>query len=319
MAHLSHLGAVTAEPRGARTLGRTYFAAQAVAGAAWWIAVFTVDGVRGATLGGLDPVPLALLDVPLFVVASALAALRVRAAAWVATAWTALVAAGMTLYATATTEAGWGAVLMLAATAGSAAAALLATRGRLPGEWLLIGPFAFRTARPESRRALLGLTGLQVLAFWVLFLAVIPAVIVWLEHRWQVGIAVPAAVPIAGAVLLVAASALGLWSEHTMSTLGRGTPLPAALPRRLVIAGPYRWVRNPMAVAGIAQGVGVGLLAGSWLVVVYAICGSAVWNHLIRPHEEADLSARFGAEYDRYREAVACWVPRRPRVTARRA
>ncbi|MFL0410172.1 methyltransferase family protein [Microbacterium paludicola] len=313
MAHLSQLGAVTAEPRGARTLGRAYFASQAVAGAAWWVAVFTVDGVRVATLGGLDPVPLALLDVPLFVVASALAALRVRATAWIVAAWTALVAAGMALYATATAEAGWGAVLMIAATAGTLAAALLSTRGRLPGEWMLIGPFTFRTARPEGRRALLGLTGLQVLVFWVLFLAVIPAAIVWFEHRWRVAIPVPPGVPVAGAVLLVAASALGLWSAHTMSTQGHGTPLPAALPRRLVVAGPYRWVRNPMAVAGIAQGVAVGLIAGSWLVVVYAICGSAVWNHLIRPHEEADLSARFGAEYDRYRASVACWVPRLPR------
>lgn len=313
MAHLSQLGAVTAEPRGARALGRAYFAAQAVAGAAWWVAVFSSDAVREATLGRLDPVPVALLDIPLFVIGSAIAATGRWAALWIVPAWTAFATAGIVVYATLTGAAGWGAVLMIAATAGSVTSALLVARGHLPSEWMLIGPFAFRTARPESRRALLGLTGLQVMVFWVLFLAVIPAVIVWLEHRWQVAISVPAAVPVAGGVLLVSASALGLWSAHTMSTLGQGTPLPAALPRRLVVAGPYRWVRNPMAVAGIGQGVAVGLIAGSWLVVVYAICGSAVWNHLIRPHEEADLSARFGAEYDRYRAFVACWVPRLPR------
>ncbi|MDI2023423.1 hypothetical protein PJL18_03971 [Paenarthrobacter nicotinovorans] len=82
------------------------------------------------------------------------------------------------------------------------------------------------------------------------------------------------------------------------------------MPNRLVIAGPYRWVRNPMAVAGIAQGVGVGLLLGSWLVVAYAMIGSLVWNYVVRPLEEADLENRFGAEFRRYRSSVSCWLPR---------
>jgi len=52
-----------------------------------------------------------------------------------------------------------------------------------------------------------------------------------------------------------------------MAVLGNGTPLPAATARRLVIGGPYRFVRNPMAVAGLVQTVGVGLWTGSWTTV----------------------------------------------------
>ncbi|WP_309491611.1 hypothetical protein [Microbacterium sp. Se5.02b] len=66
------------------TWGRLYFAGQALAGVAWWIAVFTVPDVRTATLGTLDPRLLAVADIPLFVVASALVALGVRRAAWIA-------------------------------------------------------------------------------------------------------------------------------------------------------------------------------------------------------------------------------------------
>jgi protein-S-isoprenylcysteine O-methyltransferase Ste14 len=95
-----------------------------------------------------------------------------------------------------------------------------------------------------------------------------------------------------------------------MSSKGRGTPLPSAMPNHLVIAGPYRWVRNPMAVAGIAQGIGVGLILGSWLVVAYAMIGSLVWNYAVRPLEEADLENRFGPEFRRYRSSVSCWLPR---------
>lgn len=106
--------------------------------------------------------------------------------------------------------------------------------------------------------------------------------------------------------LLLTASALGIWSAAAMSTQGDGTPLPSATARRLVIAGPYRFVRNPMALAGIAQGVAVGLMIDSWLVVMYALCGSLVWNWVVRPLEEVDLEERFGVEYAAYACAVRC-------------
>ena len=113
-----------------------------------------------------------------------------------------------------------------------------------------------------------------------------------------------------GQILIVfAIVALGLWAASVMSTRGEGTPLPSAMANHLVIAGPYRWVRNPMAVAGIVQGVAIGLILSSWLVVVYAILGSLLWNYAIRPHEERDLEERFGDGFRRYRTAVACWIP----------
>ncbi|MEG8036617.1 methyltransferase [Sphingomonas sp. LR61] len=79
-----------------------------------------------------------------------------------------------------------------------------------------------------------------------------------------------------GLVVLALASALGIASAAAMSTKGAGTPLPSASANRLVVAGPYRSVRNPMALAGITQGVAVGLLLGLWMVVVYALAGSTV-------------------------------------------
>jgi protein-S-isoprenylcysteine O-methyltransferase Ste14 len=136
---------------------------------------------------------------------------------------------------------------------------------------------------------------------------------VLLEQRWRLSVALPPVAWPVGAALLVLASALGLSSAFVMSTRGKGTPLPSAMPNHLVVAGPYRWVRNPMAVAGIAQGVGVGLMLSSWLVVAYAVIGSVLWNYAVRPSEEADLERRFGAEFQRYRATVRCWIPRLPR------
>ena len=293
--------------------GRAYFAMQAIAGVSWWTAVFVSPLVREATLGNLDPLAVAVFDIPLFVVASAVAASGARVAAAVSTGWTGVVAIALAVYATITAEAGWGVLSMGAATAGSLIALCLVVLGRVPTAWIIRGPFAFRPAssRPTAAAHLASTFG-QIVLFWGFFLVMIPLVLVVLEQRWAVALPFSSAVGPIGVAVLVLASALGLWSAVVMSTLGGGTPLPSAMPNRLVIAGPYRWIRNPMAVAGIVQGAAIGLILHSWLVLAYAIVGSLVWNYAVRPLEEADLKERFGEEFRQYRDTVRCWIPQLP-------
>ncbi|WP_309106060.1 isoprenylcysteine carboxylmethyltransferase family protein [Arthrobacter sp.] len=293
---------------------RTYFAAQAIAGLSWWIGVFFSPAVREATLGSLNPTVVAFFDVPLFVVASALAAVGVRAAAVVTAGWTGLVAVALAVYATITTEAGWGVLSMGIAAAGSLIALCLVFLGRVPTTWILRGPFAFRQADIRPIRANVAHTLGQIVFFWGFFLVAIPIAITVLERRWEVGLPFPAMAGPVGVGVLLLASSLGIWSAAVMSRLGDGTPLPSAMPNRLVIAGPYRWIRNPMAIAGIVQGAAVGLILESWLVIVYAVAGSLVWDYAIRPLEESDLHERFGHEFEQYRDDVRCWIPQIPKT-----
>ncbi|MCD2498373.1 methyltransferase family protein [Microbacterium nymphoidis] len=289
---------------------RGYFAVQALAGALWWIAVFTIPPVRAATLGDLDAGLIALADIPLFVGGSLLAVCGPRWSAWIITPWTLLVTAGMALYATLTTQAGWGALLMVAASAGSVAAGVVLLLNRVPAEWIFQGPFRIRPARGTGARHHLLNTAAQIVVFWAVLLWLVPIAIRFIEERWRLDLPVPGWVRIAGVVLFAAAAPVGLWSAAVMASLGEGTPLPAAAARDLVVVGPYRVVRNPMAVAGIGQGVASGLILGSWLVVLYALAGALIWNWLVRPGEEADLEARFGEPFRRYRDSVNCWFPR---------
>src|SRR5258708_19636531 len=56
-----------------------------------------------------------------------------------------------------------------------------------------------------------------------------------------------------GLVLVVLGGALAIWCILTFALVGKGTPAPFDPPRKLVAAGPYRWVRNPMYIgAGVA-------------------------------------------------------------------
>lgn len=167
----------------------------------------------------------------------------------------------------------------------------------------------FRVARPASTAQHVAVTALQIVAFWSTFLWILPVAV----HAVGERLAEPSfALPWlawAGPGLFALASGLGLASAWCMSTRGRGTPLPMATAREFVTTGPYRWVRNPMALAGITQGLAVGLWRDSPLVVLYATAGGVVWHGIARPPEERDLLARFGERYAAYRSSVPLWLP----------
>jgi len=291
---------------------RRYLGAQAIAGALWWLGIIASDDVRRWTLGGWSAAALVVPDVVFFVGASAMAALTgSRIAATVAAVWTTGVTVALTVYGLVARAAGWGVVAMAIASVGTLAAATTLWLGRLPTDRAFVGPFAFRVAGEASGSTHLRRSLVQLVVFWTAFFVVVPWVLVIVEHRLRLDWPALRAGHwrVVGASAFVVASALGLWSCVSMSLRGGGTPLPAQTARYLVIGGPYRYVRNPMAVAGAVQTAAVGLWAGSWTVVAIAFAGALAWNTFIRPAEEADLAARFGAAYERYCSVVRCWIP----------
>src|SRR4051812_42023211 len=95
------------------------------------------------------------------------------------------------------------------------------------------------------RRALLSFLGLPVVV-----LTVAPALILWWTRSYRPGWGLqgwvaylPAA---AGVLLLGVGAALIVSTVRLFLTQGRGTLAPWDPPKNLVVAGPYRYVRNPM-------------------------------------------------------------------------
>ena len=166
----------------------------------------------------------------------------------------------------------------------------------------------FHVAKADTPHLLWTL--IQTVFFWIIFLALLPALIVYVERGISIEPFGADSVKYIGAGLFVIGSILGIWSGYTMAMRGRGTPFPTACPALLVIKGPYANVRNPMVVAGLTQGVSVGLVSGSVGVLIYVLLGGLFWHTCVRPPEEVDLALRFGDEYHRYRQRVKCWLPR---------
>lgn len=153
----------------------------------------------------------------------------------------------------------------------------------------------------------------QSVVMWTAFLVIAPFVF-WqieswlLQNGWQLQRFVP--LRIGAMILFVLGWSIAWASAWVLVKWGRGTPLPLDATNELVIRGPYRWIANPMATSSLLQGAAIGLWFGSPLILVYVAAGALLWNTAARPWEEADLCARFGEKYERYRRSVRCWWPR---------
>lgn len=103
-----------------------------------------------------------------------------------------------------------------------------------------------------------------------------------------------------------------LWCFAEFVRRGRGTPAPYDPPRRLVVSGLYRSVRNPQYVGVLLVAVGEALLADAVVLLGYAALLAVVYHLFVRYYEEPTLSRLFGEAYTRYREAVPRWLPQWP-------
>ena len=93
---------------------------------------------------------------------------------------------------------------------------------------------------------------------------------------------------------------------------GHGTPVPVAPPKRLVVVGFYRYVRNPMYLGFFVGWIGLWVIFGrANIAAIAAACAVILGVALfVRLYEEPTLRKMFGADYEEYCTNVNRWVPR---------
>jgi protein-S-isoprenylcysteine O-methyltransferase Ste14 len=154
----------------------------------------------------------------------------------------------------------------------------------------------------------------------LLAIAALPFVVavlipIWIARTNGVRLALAATTPqaaaqIAGLGLLLVGLALFISSLRRFANDGKGTLAPWDPPRRLVIHGPYRYVRNPMisGVVFVLFGEALMLLSGphvQWALIFLII------NFIYIPlFEERQLKERFGEAYIEYCRHVPRLLPR---------
>jgi len=82
-----------------------------------------------------------------------------------------------------------------------------------------------------------------------------------------------------------------------------------ALNHRLIVAGPFRYLRDPLYLGSLLLAVGFGLLAPPLGFALIVVANAILVRMLIR-EEAALMRASYGETYDAYRAAVPSLVPR---------
>jgi protein-S-isoprenylcysteine O-methyltransferase Ste14 len=113
-----------------------------------------------------------------------------------------------------------------------------------------------------------------------------------------------------GMAVGAAGAALALSCIVTFATLGKGTPAPFDPPRKLVVQGPYRYVRNPMYIGAILALCGAAIAYRSVPLLSYAGLFLIASHGFVVWYEEPALARLFGDEYRAYRARVRRWLPR---------
>jgi protein-S-isoprenylcysteine O-methyltransferase Ste14 len=148
----------------------------------------------------------------------------------------------------------------------------------------------------------------------------------WFLPRWIAGANAFADPRPVGWIVIACGAAIVIGCAFEFAWRGIGTPAPFDPPRRLVISGFYRWVRNPMylglGVVFFGEAVTFTRLTITMLVMVaIAWCATSLF---IVGFEEPVLRAKFGEDYAEYCRHVRRWIPRlrpfdnpaRPAVTS---
>jgi len=103
---------------------------------------------------------------------------------------------------------------------------------------------------------------------------------------------------------------LVIWTVSLFFLVGKGTPVSTDPPAKLVVSGPYRYTRNPMALGYFGILLGEALLWQSLGALLYLVAAILFFHRVVIPREENDLERRFGEAYLDYKNTVPRWIPK---------
>lgn len=152
---------------------------------------------------------------------------------------------------------------------------------------------------------------IRTIAYATLFISF---VLIYLPARvlaWA-GVARPAALgwpQIGGTIVCALGAFVALSCVLAFTFIGKGTPAPFDPPRRLVIRGPYRYVRNPMYLGAALALAGAALFYRSAALLAFVAVFLLATHLFVLLYEEPTLRRNFGPDYADYCHSVHRWFP----------
>lgn len=109
------------------------------------------------------------------------------------------------------------------------------------------------------------------------------------------------------AALAVMGFAIRLWGSSYLSA--EVVWNANALDNRLIVDGPFRYIRNPLYFGNNLLAIGVGMLASPY-GFAFIVVANVLFTILLAAHESKVMVERYGVVYERFRAAVPSMFPR---------
>ena len=113
-----------------------------------------------------------------------------------------------------------------------------------------------------------------------------------------------------GALLMIVGVVILAGAVRDFFVFGHGTLAPWDPPKKLVVSGLYRYVRNPMYVGISLFLLGWSSLTGSKWLLIYSVILLPAFHLRILFYEERILARTFPEDWPTYTRGVRRWIPR---------
>jgi protein-S-isoprenylcysteine O-methyltransferase Ste14 len=110
-----------------------------------------------------------------------------------------------------------------------------------------------------------------------------------------------------GAVPMLLGLALSIWAARLFRRAGTGLQLQDG-GSVLVTSGPYRLSRNPMYLGMLIWLLGMAVLLGSAIALLFPGDFFLAANFVVIPLEERSMERSWGQQYVEYKEKVGRWI-----------
>lgn len=111
-------------------------------------------------------------------------------------------------------------------------------------------------------------------------------------------------------LFLVLGSLAYLWCAWDFAMKGMGTPAPIDAPKKLVVNGLYRFVRNPMYLGVFGLILSQAMNFCSRPILFHFFFVGVCFHLFLVFYEEPHLRSSFREQYEDYCRQVPRWVPR---------
>ena len=144
-----------------------------------------------------------------------------------------------------------------------------------------------------------------------LIFVVLPLLLISLNNYFGLPIYTNTCFKITGLVFIINGLSVVIYSTVLHIQTGRKTPLPVfEQPKQFIVHGLYKYCRNPMYLSEIILFLGLFLLLGHILLLLYPMVAFLIIHMFVVHVEEPELHRIFGQEYLRYTTDVPRWIPR---------